>query len=196
MIEVLDPPVGYAKWKQNSIYINDKLVKNNLNNKTLDILLPNDSDSGQEWWKWFTNGSNNMQWLEIIIDLTSSAIGALVTSVLNCSTPGVGFGIGFTTGMIINEYIKGFVKKIDFDYKKNKIICDNYYDLILSNGYSVNFSPIDLNLNNNENKIKINSIVKYGAKATAIFGDGTQAKIFSNPGIASIECSLRKYVEK
>ena len=172
------------------------MIKNNLNDKVLNILLPSDSDSGQEWWKWFTNGSQNAQWLETIIDLTSSVIGTLIANVLNCSTPAIGFGIGFITGTIINQYIKGFINKINFDYKRNKILCDNYYDLILSKGYSINFNPINLNLNNDENRIKINSNVEYGAKATAIFGDGTQARIFANPAVASIECDLRKYVEK
>ncbi len=54
-----------------------------------------------------------------------------------------------------------------------------------------------LNLNlESENKIIVKSNIQYVAKATAIFGDGTSAKIFSNPAVASMECELRKYVEK
>ena len=56
-------------------------------------------------------------------------------------------------------------------------------------------NSINLNLDS-DNQILIKSNVEYGAKATAIFGDGTQARIFSNPAVAFMKCELRKYVQK
>ena len=56
-------------------------------------------------------------------------------------------------------------------------------------------NSINLNLDS-DNQILIKSNVEYAAKATAIFGDGTQARIFSNPAVAFMKCELRKYVQK
>ena len=194
LIEILDPPVGYAKWRQNSIFINNNLISNNLNNKELDILLPNNSDSGQEWWKWFTNGSNDTNWLDKVISLSTSIIGSFVTSFFGWSG-GFGFGIGFFIGTYLNDFLQDLIKKIDFDYNKNKILYDDYYNLITSKGYYIDLNSINLNLDS-DNQILIKSNVEYGAKATAIFGDGTQARIFSNPAVAFMKCELRKYVQK
>ena len=194
LIEILDPPIGYAKWRQNSIFINNNLISNNLNNKELDILLPNNSDSGQEWWKWFTNGSNDTNWLDKVISLSTSFIGSFVTSLLGWSG-GFGFGIGFFIGTYLNDFLQDLIKKIDFDYNKNKILYDDYYNLITSKGYYIDLNSINLNLDS-DNQILIKSNVEYGAKATAIFGDGTQARIFSNPAVAFMKCELRKYVQK
>ena len=194
LIEILDPPIGYAKWRQNSIFINNNLISNNLNNKELDILLPNNSDSGQEWWKWFTNGSNDTNWLDKVISLSTSIIGSFVTSLFGWSG-GFGFGIGFFIGTYLNDFLQDLIKKIDFDYNKNKILYDDYYNLITSKGYYIDLNSINLNLDS-DNQILIKSNVEYGAKATAIFGDGTQARIFWNLAIAILKCELRKYVEK
>ena len=194
LIEILDPPIGYAKWRQNSIFINNNLISNNLNNKELDILLPNNSDSGQEWWKWFTNGSNDTNWLDKVISLSTSIIGSFVTSLFGWSG-GFGFGTGFFIGTYLNDFLQDLIKKIDFDYNKNKILYDDYYNLITSKGYYIDLNSINLNLDS-DNQILIKSNVEYGAKATAIFGDGTQARIFSNPAVAFMKCELRKYVQK
>lgn len=100
---------------------------------------------------------------------------------------------------LVLEHIRLFFtklnKKIDFNYNKNRIGYDDYYNLITSKGYYMDLNSINLNLDNN-NQISIKSNVEYGAKATVIFGDGTQARIFSNPAIAVLKCELRKYVEK
>ena len=194
LIEILDPPVGYAKWRQSSILVNNNLISNDLNNKEYDILLPNNSDSGQEWWKWFTNGSNDTNWLEKVITLSTSGISAMIASIFGW-TGGYGFGTSFILGMYLDDFLKNWIKKIDFDYNNNKILYDDYYNLITSRGCYASFDPINLDLDNN-NQISIKSNVEYGAKATAIFGDGTQARIFSNPAIAVLKCELRKYVEK
>ena len=194
LIEILDPPIGYAKWRQNSIFINNNLISNNLNNKELDILLPNNSDSGQEWWKWFTNGSNDTNWLDKVISLSTSIIGSFVASLFGWSG-GFGFGTGFFIGTYLNDFLQDLIKKIDFDYNKNKILYDDYYNLITSKGYYIDLNSINLNLDS-DNQILIKSNVEYGAKATAIFGDGTQARIFSNPAVAFMKCELRKYVQK
>lgn len=194
LIEILDPPVGYAKWKQNSLIVNNNLISTNLDNKELDILLPNNSDSGQEWWKWFTNGSSDTNWLDKVISLSSSLIGSLIAGAFGWSG-GFGFGIGFWLGSYLNDFLQGWIKQIDFDYNNNKILYDDYNNLIISKGYNVNLNSINLNLDI-DNQILIKSNIEYGAKATAIFGDGTQARIFSNPAIAFMKCELRKYVQK
>ncbi len=64
-----------------------------------------------------------------------------------------------------------------------KFYNDNYYNLITSKGYYMDLNSINLNLDSS-NQILIKSNVEYGAKATAIFGDGTKARIFSNPIVA------------
>ena len=194
LIEILDPPIGYAKWRQNSIFINNNLISNNLNNKELDILLPNNSDSGQEWWKWFTNGSNDTNWLDKVISLSTSIIGSFVTSLFGWSG-GFGFGIGFFIGTYLNDFLQDLIKKIDFDYNKNKILYDDYYNLITSKGYYIDLNSINLNLDS-DNQILIKSNVEYGAKATEIFGDGIKARIISNQAAAVMKCESRKYVQK
>lgn len=40
------------------------------------------------------------------------------------------------------------------------------------------------------------SIISIIPICSSIFGDGTQARIFSNPAIAFMKCELRKYVQK
>lgn len=191
LIEILDPPVWYATWNQQSIFVNNNLISNSLNNKNLDILLPNGADSGQEWWKWFTNGKDK-SYMATLIELTTSIISLVVAEIpgLEYLSPAIEAG-----GLILNYWVFQKLNEIKFDYNKNKILYDDYYDLIISKGYSVDFNPIDLNLES-ENKIIVKSNIQYAAKATAIFGDGTSAKIFSNPAVASMECELRKYVEK
>ncbi len=191
LIEILDPPVWYATWNQQSIFVNNNLISNSLNNKNLDILLPNGADSGQEWWKWFTNGRDK-SYMATLIEFTTSIIGLVVAKIpgLEYLSPAIAAG-----GLILSDWVFQKLNEIKFDYNKNKILYDDYYDLIISKGYSVDFNPIDLNLES-ENKIIIKSNIQYVAKATAIFGDGTSAKIFSNPAVASMECELRKYVEK
>ncbi len=47
----------------------------------------------------------------------------------------------------------------------------------------MDLNSINLNLDSS-NQILIKSNVEYGAKATAIFGDGKKARIFSNPVVA------------
>ena len=59
----------------------------------------------------------------------------------------------------------------------------------------MDLNSINLDLDNN-NQISIKSNFEYGPKTTAIFGDGTQARIFSNPAIPVLKCELRKYVQK
>ncbi len=191
LIEILDPPVWYATWNQQSIFVNNNLISNSLNNKNLDILLPNGADSGQEWWKWFTNGQDK-SYMATLIEFTTSIIGLVVAKIpgLEYLSPAIAAG-----GLILSDWVFQKLNEIKFDYNKNKILYDDYYDLIISKGYSVDFNPIDLNLES-ENKIIIKSNIQYAAKATAIFGDGTSAKIFSNPAVTLMECELRKYVEK
>ncbi len=125
LIEILDPPVGYAKWRQSSILINNNLISNDLNNKEYDILLPNNSDSGQEWWKWFTNGSNDTNWLEKVITLSTSGISTMIASIFGW-TGGYGFGAGFILGMYLDAFLTSWIKKINFDYNNNKILFCNY----------------------------------------------------------------------
>lgn len=96
---------------------------------------------------------------------------------------------------MVFEHIKSFFtkwnKKIDFDYNKNKILYDDYYNLITSKGYYMDLNSINLDLDNN-NKISIKSNFEYGPKATAIFGDGIKARIISNPAAAFYEGRVEK----
>ncbi len=191
LIEILDPPVWYATWNQQSIFVNNNLISNSLNNKNLNILLPDGADNGQEWWKWFTNGKDK-SYMATLIGFTTSIISLVIAKVPGWKYLSSAIEAG---GIILSDWVFQKLNEIKFDYNKNKILYDNYYDLIISKGYSVNFNPIDLNLES-ENKIIVKSNIQYVAKATAIFGDGTSAKIFSNPAVALMECELRKYVEK
>ena len=95
----------------------------------------------------------------------------------------------------INLFFTKLNKKIDFDYNKNKILYDDYYNLIKSKSYYMDMNSITLNLDS-DNQILIKSNIEYRAKAKAIFGDGTQARIFWNLAIAILKCELRKYVQK
>ena len=95
----------------------------------------------------------------------------------------------------INLFFTKLNKKIDFDYNKNKILYDDYYNLIKSKSYYMDMNSITLNLDS-DNQILIKSNIEYRVKAKAIFGDETQARIFSNPAIPVLKCELRKYVQK
>ena len=97
------------------------------------------------------------------------------------------------------EHIKLFFtklnKNIDFDYNNNKILYDDCYNLITSKSYYMDLNSINLNLDS-DNQILIKYNIEYRVKAKAIFGDGTQARILSNPAAAVMKCELRKYVQK
>ena len=51
--------------------------------------MPNNSDSGQEWLKWVTNGSKDTNWLDKVISLSTSIIDTFVASFFRWSG---GFG--------------------------------------------------------------------------------------------------------
>ena len=93
------------------------------------------------------------------------------------------------------EHIKLFFtklnKKIDFDYNNNKILYDDCYNLITSKSYYMDLNSINLNLDS-DNQILIKYNIEYRVKAKAIFGDGTQARILSNPAAAFYEGRVEK----
>ncbi len=95
----------------------------------------------------------------------------------------MGFSIGFSIETYLNDVLQDWIQKIDFDIIRIKFYNDDYYNLITSKGYYMDLNSINLNLDSS-NQILIKSNVEYGAKATAIFGDGKKARIFSNPVVA------------
>ena len=188
LIEVIDPPIGEAFWNQDVFLINDKKINNSLDNKKQKVLLPKNADSGQEWWKWFTNGRDGVDYVTSFI---SGVIGSLVGAVL-CET-GAGAAVaGTAVGLAVDAALHELFNSIIKNYNNNKYEIDNYNETILKKGYCISFDePIDLDISNNI--IKIDSTVRYGAKATAWSGDRSKARIYSTPAIAQTLSKVRKY---
>lgn len=192
LIEVIDPPVGSAKWTQRSLSINNVLVDSQLTNNTQNIVLPKNADSGQEWWKWFTNGKSFQDVvISFVSDLIASTVDIFVIAISD--NPIAGFIVGEVVSKALDYTFHQLYKDNLINYNNNKMVIDDYNKTLNEKGYKTQLSnPILLDVNK-DNILLLDSDVNYSAKATAIFGDRTKAKIYANPALAKTESKIRKY---
>ena len=191
LIEIINPPVGNAYWTQRAITFNGDNIVSDQNNQKNKIRLPKGADKGQEWWRWFTDGGKVL-WDSISLGLSvagtllpgASAIGQVMSwaSIIMGSV---------SIGDSIRSTIMSTLKK---EYDKNSDIINDFSKTLIDNGYQISLNQY-LNLNSN-NIINIWANIEYRAKATAAFGDRTEARIYDAAGLLTTSIEWSEYVKK
>lgn len=188
LIEIIDRPVGVANWTHKGITFNNEFIKTNFDNKTNRLKLPKGADRGQEWWQWFTNGGGRFLW-------DSSSIGLAIAGTI-LSSASLGWSSIIVGALSLGDTIirSLVVDKANSKYLENKFIIDDFSNVLINDGYEVNINKyLDLNY---KNVVNIWADIQYKAKATAMFGDRTKAKIYEAAGLATSSIEWTEYVKK
>lgn len=190
LIEIIDPPVGVANWTHKGITFNNEFIKTNFDNKTNRLKLPKGADRGQEWWQWFTNGGGKFLW-------DSIALGLSIAGTILSGNPSIMMSwISNIMGAISlgDSVISQVIDNVSEGYLKNTYIIKDFAETLINSGYEVDLNKyLDLNFNN---VLNIWADIQYKAKATAMFGDRTKAKIYETVGLATSSIEWREYVKR
>lgn len=193
LIEVIDTLVGNARWLQETFLINGSLINTNIDNVWEKILLPKDADSGQEWWKWFTNGNSwEVTLTKLGTTLFNISAGILIS--VATSNPIIGGAISAGIDIAFDAALESIYNEHNSKYNNNKNEINDFCQTVIKDGYNFKLRK-PINLRRKQNKFEISSKVKYEAKATAPFGDRTKARIYAVPAIAKTKSMVRKYVQ-
>ncbi len=189
LINVIDPPVGKANWQQQQISFNDELIINDLDNVWKPIILPNGADKGQEWYKWFYDAGD---FLVNLISLGLSIAATICTGDMSLALSLASISLGTTS--LINGVLSKVFEYSDENYNENKYVIDNFWETLTTKGYKqILDKEIDLK---KDNIINVNARAKYEAKATAFFGNRTEAAIYDVAGLATTEIEWTEYIKK